>query len=362
MLETIREFAQEQLREGPDGDEIAERHARHFLDLALEAEPHLTAVDQNEWLDRCDLERENIATALRWAITAERADEAQGAAGALWRFWQQRGHLTEGGGWFDSVLTMPSGAEPTAARAKALIGAGGIAWWRQDREAAGRFYGEAVEIERGLGDPRRIAEAVYNLSFVVAGEDVDEATRMLRESVELFREAGDERGVAQGVTMLVIGDAQAGRWEAVVAGLEESVAIWRRVGDRLHLAFDLLWLSFAHGRLGHMDEAWSIGLEAMDLFRAAENATGVGIVFSDLSFLALWNGHPREAVVLEGAATSVRSHVGGPPGGFAGILEDDPAELAREHLDPADADAAFAEGQAMSVDEAISLARAIAEA
>jgi predicted ATPase/class 3 adenylate cyclase len=358
MLETIREFAQEQLLAAPDAGEVAARHAEFFCDLAIEAEPHLTGEDQTEWLDRCDAEHANIRASLRWQIDSGQADAAQGCAGALWRFWQQRGHLTEGRRWFDEVLAMA--AEPTAERAKALIGAGGIAWWQQDRDAAGRYYGEAVEIERSLGDPGRIAEAVYNLSFVVAGEDVDAAQRMLEECMSLYREAGDERGEAQAMTMLVIGDAQAGRWEAVVESLEASIAIWRRLGERLHMAFDLLWLSFANGRLSRMPEAWAAGLEAMDLFRAADNPTGVGIVFSDLAFLALWNGHPREAVVLEGAATAVKARVGGPPGGFAGILEDDPGELAREHLDAADADEAFAEGQAMTVDDAVSLARGVA--
>ncbi len=362
MLETIREYAQEQLQAGPDAEEVAARHAAHYCDLAHEAEPHLTGEDQTIWLDRCDAEHANIRAALRWEIDAGRADAAQACAGALWRFWQQRGHLTEGQRWFDEVLAMTSGQEPTAGRAKALIGAGGIAWWRQDREEAGRRYGEAVEIERALGDPGRIAEAVYNMSFVVAGEDIEAAQRMLQECLDLYRAAGDERGEAQAVTMLVIGDAQAGRWEAVVESLERSIAIWRRLGERLHMGFDLLWLSFANGRLGRMPEAWSAGLEAMDLFRAADNPTGVGIVFSDLSFLALWSGRPREAVVLEGAARAMKARVGGPPGGFAGILEDDPAELAREHLESADADAASAEGQAMSVDEAVALARGLVEA
>jgi predicted ATPase len=358
MLETIREFAQEQLVAGPDASEVPERHAAFYCDLAHQAEPHLTAADR-DWLDRCDAEHANIRASLRWLIEAGQADAAQSCAGALWRFWQQRGHLTEGQRWFDEVLAMAG--EPTAERAKALIGAGGIAWWRQDRDAAGRFYGEAVEIERSLGDPGRIAEAVYNLSFVVAGDDIDAAQRMLDECMSLYREAGDERGEAQARTMLVIGDAQAGRWEAVVAGLERSIAIWRRLGERLHMAFDLLWLSFANGRLSRMPEAWAAGLEAMDLFREADNPTGVGIVFSDLSFMALWNGHPREAMVLEGAATAVKARVGGPPGGFAGILEDDPAELARAELDPAAADAAFAQGQSMSVDDAVALARGLAE-
>ncbi|TMK86324.1 MAG: adenylate/guanylate cyclase domain-containing protein [Actinobacteria bacterium] len=357
MLETIREFGQERLLAGGERDEMRRRHAEHFLDLAVEAEPHLTADDQGEWLDRCDREHDNVRAALRWAIEAGTADRAQEAAGALWRFWQQRGHLAEGEVWFREILAMPSGQGPTAARAKALIGAGGIAWWQRDRDAAGAFYQEAVVIERQLGDPARTAEALYNRAFVVAGEDIEAAGRLLDESIDLFRRAGDERGVAQVLTMLVIRKAEARDWVAVVASLEEVTSIWRRLRDRLHLAFDLVWLAFAYGRLGRRDEARSTALEALDLFREVDNTTGIGITLTDLAFLATWEGRHEDAIRLAGASDSVRQRVGGPPGGFAGILEGDPVAEARVHVSEESAGRAWEEGRAMSVEQAVDLAR-----
>jgi predicted ATPase/class 3 adenylate cyclase len=357
MLETIREFGLEELGSGGEFDLILRRHGEHYLDLAVEAEPHLTAEDQGPWLDRCEQEHANIRSALRWAIGAGEAQRAQEAAGALWRFWQQRGHLAEGRRWFEEILAMPSGQARTAARAKALIGAGGVSWWQQDRSAAGDFYQQAVDIERELGDPKRTGEALYNLSFVVAGEDIEAAARMLEECLELFRQAGDERGVAQVLGMSVIRDAQAGEWAKVLTSLEEVVAIWRRLGDRLHLAFDLVWLAFALGRLGRRDEAWSAALESLELFREADNLTGVGIALVDLAFLATWEGRHEDALRLTAAFQSVRDRVGGPPGGFAGLLEGDPAEEARAHLPEDVAQRAWEEGLAMSVDEAVALAR-----
>jgi tetratricopeptide (TPR) repeat protein len=357
MLETIREFAQEQLASGGELDAVLRRHAEHYLDLALEAESHITGDDQVEWLDRCDQEHANIRAALRWAIAGGEADRAQESAAALWRFWQQRGHLAEGRRWLEEILAMPQGRGPTPARAKALIGAGGIAWWQQDRTAAGTFYGEAVTIERQLGDPARLAEALYNHAFVVAGEDIEAAARQLDESLELFRRAGHERGMAQVLSMLVIRDAEAGDWSAVLASLEEVVAIWRGLGDRLQLAFILVWLGFALGRLERGTEARVAALEALELFREVDNFTGVGIAFSDLAFLATWEGRHLDAIKLAGAAESLRQHVGGPPGGFAGILEGDPVAEAREHLSDEEATRAWEEGLAMSIDEAVRLAR-----
>jgi predicted ATPase/class 3 adenylate cyclase len=116
MLETIREFGLERLAEDGDLEQVRRRHAEHFLGLAVAAEPHLTGADQGEWLDRCDLEQANLRAALQWAADAGQTARAQEAAGALWRFWQQRGHLTEGRRRLEELLALPSGREPTPAR------------------------------------------------------------------------------------------------------------------------------------------------------------------------------------------------------------------------------------------------------
>ena len=358
MYETIREFGRERLQESGELDDVRRRHAAHFLSLAVEAEPHLTAHDQAEWLDRLDDEHANIRAALRWAIEAGQAESAQEAAGALWRFWQQRGHLTEGRARLEEILAMPSGRRRSRTRSKALIGAGGMAWWQKDRGGAGSFYEEAVAIERELGDPACLAEALYNHAFVVAGEDIDGASRILEESLELFREARHEPGVAQVLAMLVIRDAEAAKWEPVTTRLEETTAIWRRLGDQLHLAFDLVWLAFAYGKVGRRDRARSAALEALDLFCEVDNPTGIGITLVDLAFLATWEGRHEDAVRLAAAFESLSEKAGGPPGGFAGLLEGDPVDEARVHLSDEVVRRAREEGLAMTVEDAIALARA----
>jgi predicted ATPase len=93
MLETIREFGRERLEASGELAEARRRHAGFFLDLADAAGPELTGPDQGEWLDRCDLEHANLRAALDWAVEAGETGRALTAATALWRFWQQRGHL-----------------------------------------------------------------------------------------------------------------------------------------------------------------------------------------------------------------------------------------------------------------------------
>ncbi|HZA84692.1 MAG TPA: AAA family ATPase, partial [Actinomycetes bacterium] len=358
MLETIREFAQEQLEAGDDHEPVRRRHAEHFLGLAVEAEPHLTADDQGEWLDRCDAEHANLRAALRWAIDAGDAAAAQAAAGALWRFWQQRGHLAEGRRWLEEVLAMPAGQARTAARAKALTGAGGIAWWTDQRAARAR-YEEALDIERELGDPARLAEALYNQAFALAREhDLDAAGRLLDESLALFRQVGDERGVTKVLVMLVVPDATAGAWDRVVARIEEVAAISRRLGDRLDLAYLLVWLAFASGRAGRPEDARATALEALELFREVDDATGMALAFLDLAFLLTWEGRHTDAVRMAGASQSQRDRAGGgPTPGFGGMLEGDPVADAGAHLSEEAVKRAWQEGLAMPVQAAVALAR-----
>jgi tetratricopeptide (TPR) repeat protein len=98
------------------------------------------------------------------------------------------------------------------------------------------FYEEALAIERELGDPAGIAEALYNQGFILGARgDFDAAVRLFEESLELFRGAGDETGMARAEWMIVIRDLIAGDLDGTVARAEEAVATWRRVGDRFHL-------------------------------------------------------------------------------------------------------------------------------
>jgi predicted ATPase/class 3 adenylate cyclase len=358
MLETIREFAQEQLQAGADQERVVRRHAEHFLRLAVEAEPHLTGEDQGAWLDRCDQEHANIRAALRWAIDSGQAGPAQAAAGALWRFWQQRGHLAEGRRWLEEVLAMPSGQAPTAARAKALTGAGGIAWW-SDRGASRALYEEALAIERQLGDPARLAEALYNQAHAVAAEhDLQGAARLFHESLALFRQVGDEPGVAKVLVMLVVPDATAGAWDRVIARIEEVMAIWGRLDDRLNLAYTLVWLAFAYGRAGRRDDARATALEALNLFHQTNDATGVALALLDLAFLLTWEGRHQDAIRMAAASQSHRDRAGGgPTPGFGGMLEGDPVAEASAHLSDDEARRAWEEGLTLTVQQAVALAR-----
>lgn len=363
MLVTIQDFAREQLATSGELDMMLARHSRHYLTMAEEVEAHLTGPQGRSSLDRCEREHPNLRSALRWAIDAAEAETAQLAAGALWRFWQLRSHIEEARAWFEEVLAMPEGRQRNAARAKALAGAGGIAWWRNDIESAEIYYTEALDIERERGDQVGVAEALYNYAHVkLGGGDFEFAMSLFEECRELFREAGDEAGEARAISAMAGRSAWEGDWVSFVSQMEESVGIWRRLGDRFQLDNNVSMLGMAYALAGRPKDAWSAGLECLVFAIEDEIPPGVAMGLLILGYLAAWNGWDEDALRLAGASETLRDEIGGgPPLGFLEPLIGDPLGDARSRLSTKAADRAWDQGREMSAEDAVTLARRLGE-
>ena len=96
MLETIREYGLDRLAESSELDAVWRAYTAHYLELAEAAAPMLKSAEQQTWLDRLEIEHDNLRAALAWSLEQEEIEIALRMAGNLWWFWFVRGHLTEG--------------------------------------------------------------------------------------------------------------------------------------------------------------------------------------------------------------------------------------------------------------------------
>ncbi len=164
MLDTIREFAAEMLAKRGEADALAARHAHAMLELAEQAAPNVTGMDQRTWLDRLERDHDNLRAALEWATAKPEPELAARMGFALWRFWQQRGYLNEARVRFEAMANQGWSLDPVCA-ARFAEGFGGITYWQADYPATDRWYTEALRIWRELGDKREIANALYNDAY-----------------------------------------------------------------------------------------------------------------------------------------------------------------------------------------------------
>ena len=359
MLQVIREFAAEKMAESSEADAIRDRHAAAFQALAEKAAPLVFGAEQKKWLDRLELDHDNFRAAVDWSVSKGNSKQALCLGAAFWRFWQMRGHLREGRARLEAMLAMPGGHDHAAERARALEAAGGIAYWQGDMEACQAFYDESLALARTIGDPRAIANALYNDSFPanVTKSDVPKAQTLLDEALPMFRQLGDDAGVARclwGLSQLYIylkRDADA------VTALEQAIVIFRRLGDRFGLGWALFVRSVLALNLHDTPTAKTMGQEALNIFADADDVSGVVLVLEGLAEVARRDGDPIKAALLAGASAAHEFASGAGLGTIVGIREGWRSDAPLSEAETV----ARAEGKAMSVEEAVAYALAVPE-
>ena len=369
MLETIREFAAERLDVRGETGEIQRRLGAWFLALAERAAPELAGPDQRRWLDRLELENDNLRASLDGFVAAGDEASAIPLAFALWRFWQKRGHLTEARRRLDAMAAAPWSHRAPVRRARLMEALGGVCWWQADLPAMRPPYAEAVAIWRVEADPAELANALYNFSFCFAvppspdGQLLDAdpdglGHEALEEALALYREVGDERGQAN--VLWGIGNKRYfGRApDAGAEYLEEARQIFKRVGDRTMEAWSLHMLGVGKLRLGEVEVARRCFGETLVAFSEMGDASGLTLVFDDFASLAAADGDPERAARMWGAARNLTKSTGA---GLATFVDEFFEQVLRPRLslttlDPAEVTRLGSEGAAMTLDEVVAYA------
>ena len=312
MLDTIREFAAEQLSAAGERAAIERRHADTFVDLAERLTPLLSGEEQRRWLGRLERDHDNIRAVLDRATAAADGPTAIRLGFAMWRYWQKRGHLAEARRRLQAIADAPwSHGEPVL-RARLMEALGGVAWWQADLAAMAPAYQEALAIWEGLGDGREIANALYNDSFRYAvntnpGESDPDGLgfAQMHRARDLAAAADDERGRANATWGI-------GNWlyfhqadDLGAALFRESLAVFERIGDRTMEAWSLHMLSTALIRAGAFDEARQ-GIErALRLFHRFGDVAGITLCIDDFASLAVAEGDLPRAARLWGGARAL---------------------------------------------------------
>jgi predicted ATPase/DNA-binding CsgD family transcriptional regulator len=296
-LETIREYASERLSASGEATQLYGCHAAYFLALAEVADPKLKTGEQLAWLARLEAEHDNLRAALARSLgmtgTWSNPAVALRLAGALAWFWWMCGHYGEGRRWLNAALAAGEEA-PAAARARALQGAGMMAYAQGD-------FGETVALQE--------------------------------RSLALWREVGDTWGVAWLLGSVGVARSRLNRDdERWVTLLEQGLALFRQLGDPWHTAW-FLWILATTPRYSRSKErAGTLLDEALALFRQVGDAWGTGHVLDNLAGIETMRGNFGRAQTLRSEAATLLQTIGDKRGlggirRTQGILAQDRGEL-----------------------------------
>jgi predicted ATPase len=310
MLETVREYATEQLQTHGEADALAQMHLEYFLMYAERAAESLRGADQELWLIRLEQEHGNLTAALAYSETpGVETSAGLRLSAALGWFWYVRSYYTEGRRYLDRAL-LAGAQEATSARAKALWGCGFLARHQGALEDASRLFQEALALARALVDRANTAEALSGLGLVAWDEGrFSDAVPLLEESLDIVRslhEPGDE---AMALYCLGVAVAAKGDEDRAARLLEECLALSRKIGYKYAIALALESLGRLAYSRGDRARAALLLKESLALCQELRYKRGIAWSLDGLGLVAHARDDPQRAVQLLAAAEVQRLEV-----------------------------------------------------
>jgi hypothetical protein len=349
MLETVRQYAAEQLPARGQADQLATRHAEYFADLAERANAGLFSSEQSRWLARLVAEISNLRAALSWAVPDNNPLLGLRLAAALGqRFWDLYGFQQEDARWRELALASTPGP-PQRVRAQALA-ALAVMMWRWNLEDASRYADQAVSLADQIEDQRLLAWCNIVLGTTKGrADDAQSADRHYEEAARLAALAGDRKIECIGILNRADVALRLAQYESARRLCEQGIAI---DADRETVMTMLLLcvLSVAHAHLGHAQEAhMSLRAGAAPARqmgpRAAPYLHACGVVIARL-------GSAERAARLLGQEEFLREQRGWVHDATEVRELGEALEILHAKLYPAVLSSAWERGRAMSLEEA----------
>jgi predicted ATPase len=338
MLETIREYALEQLTASGEADTIRQRHAHVMLALAEEAEPKWWTIERPVWLKRLEMELDNLRAALAWSIDTM-IELGLRLAVALELFWGGDGaYHSEGREWLAKVLakSQTCGTNVANFRVKALTAADTMAWFQGDFATAYSLEAESVALARQAGDntclahalmwlglsmeprgehakaralieesialcrhmhnSRLLTEALYWYVYVTfEGRDYERARASAEECIALARETGDIHWLAAGTISLGNIAVEQGDYAKAQSFYEQGLKLHQEIQYKLSIPHDLNWLGAALCAQGNYEQARICYERSLKIFQECGDEFGVATSLQGLGYIGLHQQHWQEA-------------------------------------------------------------------
>jgi predicted ATPase/DNA-binding winged helix-turn-helix (wHTH) protein len=310
MLQTIREYAQEQLTACGERELLTQRHAEYYLMLVNQPDEVGVGSAEIAWLNFLEQEHGNIRQALRWFIQSMNGEAALTMCSKLWRFWYTRGYFREGLQWLDAGFKI-NGSTADQTIAKALHAEGMLSMAQGRYDIAIDRLEKALSIWKVQGNKSELANVLNSLGTLAMGQHkYDVATSLFQEALTLFRDSDNKRGVAGTTHNLGIIAFENKDYKTAQRYLQEALYTEREINFILGVVTSLIAL----GSIAYWEQRYS---EAIDYYKESlrvnqqfNDQDCFVICMESLGFVAYDKGEFEIAAILFSAAANLREAVG----------------------------------------------------
>jgi non-specific serine/threonine protein kinase len=370
MLETVREYAWEQLAASGETEVLRRRHADFYVRLAELVSPNPATKEGLDGLNRLRPEQDNFRAALNWLLQQKHSETAEVALRllqALQFFWERHTQHVELIAWLKEALAQ-AGPEATPLKVWALRRGAIQADRRADYELAGVWVEQALRMARKLGDKSEVIECINLQSRVALGlGDYASARSMMEEVLATSREIGNDFMVAATLINLVGVAQHQGDYEGAERLSREGLENFTKLGNRIGIMWALLNLGDTLRYLGRLDEARTELLKALALAQEADHplAADTLVVLASVTMaevnqaqenFAGNQGQILHAVRLLALAARILERRGSRLEGALQTASEQSLAIARDKLGGEAFNRAWEEGWSLGLDQALELA------
>jgi predicted ATPase len=354
MLETIREYAAERLLESGEGDRLRLLHAEWTLELGERAGPELEGREQTRWLDRLELERDNIRAALAtFAIAGRNADRLRLAI-SVWRLWLMRGSVAEG----MRVLTNAVASAPAddlSERLAAFRALGYLAHATGEWTEAASFQEQGLRLSRVARDRRAEALALFGLyAAATAQGDLRLAKQYAEEAQAAAEEVRDHR--TTGIAAASLGVLALHERDYVRARSLFERSLVAMEGEDYGIVANLGNLALTALRLGDLDEAAVKIRENLELSLKLHDHLSIVHALAVLAAVLAGRRQPEVAARVLGSGAALQEDEGLSLQELEAELRDETEASVREELGESSFESEFEAGRAAELSDLISTA------
>jgi len=283
ILETIKQYGEEKLKEANESDKILSNHLNYFMKFSESAAPKLKGNEINIWLERLEAEHTNLLSAIEWAAKVNETEKCVRLVLAMGNFWKIRSHYSTGIHILEKTISnIKEISKPSLG--KLLLIFGTIYERQGELEKSKKAIEESLIIFRELKDKTYIASTLNILGNLALDRgDYEEARKFYNESLALRRELNDKRGIANCLMNLGITECDTGNYEQAQKFYEESLALNRMIEDKIGIASCLNNLgNVAYYREDH-EKSDKYNIESMNLKREMGDKAGIASSLDNLA-------------------------------------------------------------------------------
>jgi tetratricopeptide (TPR) repeat protein len=344
---------------GSARDRVTRDDALRLLARVEAAEPELKGAQPVHQLDRLEREHDKLIEALDWFEEQGEYEQALRMSSVLWRVWWDRGYIAEGRVRLERLLTATEGDPAGALRARALSGAGVLAFRQSDNDQARAHQLESLVLARRVGDRETEANALGGLARVgLRDHDFVAARERAQDSIAIWRELGDEYGLSRTLHVLAYVEYMEDDDERARTLFEESIELNRRLGALEMVAGELTNLGSVETRTGNIERAQELCEESLRLADELGSAYLLPYCIVNLGGVASAKGAYERAARLLGAGKGLFDSTGAAMDPGTAIEFERHLERTRGSLDEARFSSAWDEGRLLTAAQATEYALA----